>query len=288
MADPTVRFTNNGDWLLPNDQRLEAGDYLVSRNGRFRLTMTDDHQLFLFEDGNHIWTADEKQPHSLMLKLQKKKNELRPYFYISNSGFLVDTSRYRQRIAESSHSKDKSVWSNTHLLLQDDGNIVIADMRRVWPRMDYPFQPNVLNPIPVPRGEFLEVGHVYAGRNHRMILQEDGNLVIYTHDMVSTWQSATNTAGGAKAIMQNDGNFVVYDHSDKVLWQTGTGGDASASPYVQPDGQLMMMREIPVWARVGFQPGRTYRKKIYLERNFGDEEAKGNKGHTWNNVFDWP
>jgi hypothetical protein len=54
MADPTVRFTQNGDWILPNNQRFEAGDYLTSQNGKFRLTMNAQNNLELFEDGNLI------------------------------------------------------------------------------------------------------------------------------------------------------------------------------------------------------------------------------------------
>ncbi|MGA5483471.1 MULTISPECIES: hypothetical protein [Pseudomonas] len=50
-------------------------------------------------------------------------------FVISNSGFLYDPSRRRLWIAESTHSTDKSLWYNTYMTVQDDGNLVIYDQR---------------------------------------------------------------------------------------------------------------------------------------------------------------
>jgi hypothetical protein len=163
------------------------------------------------------------------------------------------------------------------MALQNDGNLVIQDMRRVWPHTDYPFQPSLLAPIPVIEGEPLQVGVQYSTGNHYLVLQADGNMVIFTSANKSTWQSATPVEGGAKAVMQHDGNFVIYSHAGAVLWQTGSGGKADAWPYIQPDGQLMMMNVFPVWARFGFTPGRTYRKKFYPApwRDFPTHDTNG-------------
>jgi hypothetical protein len=50
-------------------------------------------------------------------------------FVISNSGFLYDPSKKQLWIAESTHSTDKSLWYNTCMVIQDDGNLVIYDQR---------------------------------------------------------------------------------------------------------------------------------------------------------------
>jgi len=168
MANPTVRFSNNGDWILPNNQRFEAGDFLVSQGGKYRLTMNEDSQLVLFEDGNHIWTADKQQPFSQLLKRPGEKGPA--FFYISNSGFLHHPRRETMWVAEASHSKDKSRWSNTHMALQADGNLVIQDMRRVWPNTNYPFQPSLLSAVPVVEGEFLLVGQQYQTGDHYLVM----------------------------------------------------------------------------------------------------------------------
>ena len=63
-----------------------------------------------------------------------------PRFIVSNSGFLYDSLRSRTWIAESSHTRDKSVWYNSYLTLQDDGNMVIYDNRTgdlCWARFGF-------------------------------------------------------------------------------------------------------------------------------------------------------
>jgi len=60
------------------------------------------------------------------------------------------------------------------------------------------------------------------------------------------WSSntASNTAGinAGHVIMQTDGNLVVYDAQGRDHWSTGTPGHASAYLVVQPDGNLVVYR----------------------------------------------
>jgi hypothetical protein len=59
---------------------------------------------------------------------------------LSNSGFLYDPSRRRLWIAESTHSRDKSLWYHTYMAMQDDGNLVIYDQRTgnlCWARFGF-------------------------------------------------------------------------------------------------------------------------------------------------------
>jgi hypothetical protein len=228
MANPTVRFSNNGDWILPNNQRFEAGDFLVSQGGKYRLTMNEDSQLVLFEDGNHIWTADKQQPFSRLLKRPGEKGPV--FFYISNSGFLHHPRKETMWVAEASHSKDKSRWSNTHMALQADGNLVIQDMRSVWPNTKFAFPPSLLAPLPVPKGESLQAGERYSTGSHYLVLQMNGNMEIHTADNELTWQTGTEVPGGTRVMLQNDGNFVMHDSNDTVLWQTSTRGKTDAWP----------------------------------------------------------
>lgn len=84
--------------------------------------------------------------------------------------------------------------------------------------------------------------------NHHLIMQNDGNLVLY-HSPAgsasnSTW--ATNTSQGASntkyiASMQNDGSFVVYS-GQTVLWSSGTyqKGKAPYALILQNDGNLVI------------------------------------------------
>lgn len=82
----------------------------------------------MLKDGEAIiWIADANQPYSATLHPKKMREPLQ--FVISNSGFLYDPSRRRLWIAESTHSADKSLWYNTYMTVQDDGNLVIYDQR---------------------------------------------------------------------------------------------------------------------------------------------------------------
>ncbi len=101
----------------------------------------------------------------------------------------------------------------------------------------------------------------------RLVLQDDGNLVLYViddmripwdaapiiyHD-VSTlgiyqdaiWSSVTHTrdhdAGpGAYCVMEPDGNFIIYDDDDKPCFQTGTKGNPGAFLRCQDDGNVVI------------------------------------------------
>jgi hypothetical protein len=64
--------------------------------------------------------------------------------------------------------------------------------------------------------------------NHKggrfVVMQGDGNLVLYNSSGRSVWNSNTDGHPGARLLMQNDGNLVIYNSSGKAIWSTGTDG----------------------------------------------------------------
>ncbi|MFE9776426.1 polymorphic toxin-type HINT domain-containing protein [Streptomyces sp. NPDC005931] len=69
----------------------------------------------------------------------------------------------------------------------------------------------------------LTAGQEVRSQKARLVMREDGDLVIYNRDTGAVrWH--TNTAGnpGAWATMQDDGNFVVYSADNAKLWSTNT------------------------------------------------------------------
>lgn len=63
----------------------------------------------------------------------------------------------------------------------------------------------------------------------RLIMQKDGNLVVYVNGNVR-WTA--NTQGcGAKAVMQTDGNFVVYGQNGNVCWESHTAQNQRGTHY---------------------------------------------------------
>jgi len=56
----------------------------------------------------------------------------------------------------------------------------------------------------------------------KLIMQSDGNLVLYRANSTSTWSSKTNGRGASNLIIQTDGNLVIYDSSRRATWATYT------------------------------------------------------------------
>ncbi|MFF8845828.1 Dyp-type peroxidase [Streptomyces sp. NPDC015127] len=61
-----------------------------------------------------------------------------------------------------------------------------------------------------------------ATKGARAVFQEDGNLVIYTPDNQPVWASVTDGHPGAFLAVQSDGNVVIYDKEGAPLWNTKT------------------------------------------------------------------
>ncbi len=59
--------------------------------------------------------------------------------------------------------------------------------------------------------------------NSYLIMQSDGNLVWYEGSRV-VWHTNTDGNPGARLVVQNDGNAVIYSSSNRALWQTRTAG----------------------------------------------------------------
>jgi hypothetical protein len=138
MAITYTPFQASGSPVLPPNQKMSPGQHLTSLNGRFRLVLQADGNLVITDNGTAVWTADTNQPYSRTTHPKKMGESL--MFVISNSGFLYDPSRRRLWIAESTHSTDKSLWYNSWMSMQDDGNLVIYDQRTgnlCWARFGF-------------------------------------------------------------------------------------------------------------------------------------------------------
>ncbi|WP_181442251.1 ricin-type beta-trefoil lectin domain protein [Streptomyces tateyamensis] len=115
-------------------------------------------------------------------------------------------------------------------------------------------------------GTVLHAGDSAYSANTRLIMQGDGNLVLYS---LKTGQAlwSTNTWGnpGAYATMQTDGNLVVYKADPAFttpgaaansLWSSGTPNNPGATAKVQDDCNFVVYNTAgaPVWNSVTFNP----------------------------------
>jgi hypothetical protein len=87
-----------------------------------------------------------------------------------------------------------------------------------------------------------DFGGVYPGtlqqpaRNADLVMQNDGDLVLYAPGPAAEWASDTSSSSGADLVMQNDGNLVVYAPGGKALW--ATGGDQILGGALCPGDQM--------------------------------------------------
>lgn len=82
----------------------------------------------------------------------------------------------------------------------------------------------------------------------RLIMQKDGNLVVYVNDS-ARW--ASNTVGcGSKAVMQSDGNLVVYSQNGRACWASGTQRGSRSYPvklFLDSTGSLSIYGDNGRW-----------------------------------------
>ncbi len=147
----------------------------------------------------------------------------------------------------------RAVWATatennpgSKLAVQDDGNIVIyaPNGRPIWATMAMPAHaPCGLDP-----GTLLQPGEWVRSCNQQMglVMQGDGNLVLYTQDGRPLWATGTRAEDGspkkgAFTAMQADGNLVVYNASGQPLWASNTDGKHLSALSVNDDGSLSII-----------------------------------------------
>lgn len=198
---------------------LTGGQSIVSPDGHYELLMQSDGNLVEYiVGGRALWSSQtngDRGAHAVM----------------EPGGNLV--------VYDASGA---AVWSSNsrgtgcpHLVIQDDGNVVIYTSKAIWATgtVESTMQP----------GDVLHPGwSIYSPppENYQLIMQTDGNLVLYDGAGKALWASGTQHHPGADVVMQTDGNLVVYDTTGHPLWASGTWRDHGSYLYLQTDANLVL------------------------------------------------
>ncbi len=99
---------------------------------------------------------------------------------------------------------------------------------------------------------------VSPGAGYQLVLQGDGNLVVYSSAGLAVWSSGTYGTGASLFAVQGDGNLVLYTATGVAVWSSSTSGSAVTQLVMQADGNLVLYEaDRPVWASgVGFLADR--------------------------------
>jgi hypothetical protein len=289
---------------LQSGWRLNSGESLFSALGGFRLTMQDDGNLVLYAIDDMKLPSDFLHVYSYapdVLKLYAKPiwstgthvpkagKGRGSYCAMEEDGNLVVYDQAQHPCFETRTGGHRG----SYLRLQTDGNLVVytRDLKVAWAsntaarpsRGPEPGRPPDLRrqgnqrppAFPARLSKDLRSGiRLNLGDSlfsplggFRLVLQDDGNLVLYViddmqipwdsslvvyhdlsilgvyHDVI--WSSGTHVrdgdAGpGAYGLMKADGNFIIYDDDDKPCFQSGTKGNPGAFLRCQDDGNLVI------------------------------------------------
>jgi hypothetical protein len=213
---------------LTPGQRLNSDQYLVSSNVMYVLIMQTDGNLVLYHGPTALWNSGTY-------------GHPGAYFNVQTDGNLVVYS-----------AANVALWSSGtagkhlgQLRLQEDGNLVAytPSFVAIWatntggrPTFSY-FGSNTLN-----GNQKLQIGQYLRSADNRyaLLLQTDGNLVLYGPGYHVLWSAGTPNQNVAYAIMQTDGNLVLYTSHNVAVWSTGTSGHGSSFAIVQTDGNFVV------------------------------------------------
>lgn len=98
-------------------------------------------------------------------------------------------------------------------------------------------------------GQILRPDQELTSENgyYRLILQVDGNFVLYYDGINVKWQSHTDGHATKECIMQTDGNLVIYGYDGRVIWQTKTDGNPGSHLILQNDGNAVIYHPTAIW-----------------------------------------
>ncbi|WP_051741151.1 protein kinase domain-containing protein [Streptomyces xylophagus] len=85
----------------------------------------------------------------------------------------------------------------------------------------------------------FEAGKSVETVRSKLIMQPDGNLVLYDEDGTARWASQTEGTGNT-AVFQEDGNFVVYNAQHQALWASTTQNAGGATLKVLENGNMVI------------------------------------------------
>ena len=157
------------------------------------------------------------------------------------------------------NTNSQPIWSSVtsgpgaRLTTQTDGNLVIYNQSNVplWGAntTHNPDHLGYVNSVMFTARLYPNQRLETADRRFRLILQPDGNLVLYSPNR-AIWSSVTAGKSVAYLASQPDGNLVLYDTNNQPVWHAGSNGNGYSYLAIQPDGNLVLYQggsNRPTW-----------------------------------------
>jgi surface antigen len=221
---------DRGSSLAPNDT-LTVGQYLVSNDAHYQLTMEATGDLVLTVNGRQLWHSNTAgNPGAWLVEQSDGNLVIYPAGEAANALWNAGTQNN----------------AGASAVLGLDGNLVVdsSDGQTLWRSGN--FNPNLEQNETLTPSQYLETsdGHYW------LAMQSDGNLVEYV-DGRPLWASGTEGNPGAWVAMQSDGNLVIYPpgNNTNALWASNTGGNPGSHLGLQVDANMVIYSasEAAIW-----------------------------------------
>jgi hypothetical protein len=248
LAASAVEVLHAGDQLLPNES-------LASPNGGYELVVEPTGLLTVYGPTGPIWIRDDTE-NAVALVFQ-------------GDGNLVAYDAGNQPLWASGTSA-----AGGAVVMQNDGNLVIyrAGGVAVWASKLAPSFGQL--PDRLLAGQRLSPADALVSDNgyYALVMQEDGNLVVYGPSG-PIWATGTSTGyRGGDAAIQYDGNLVLSANGVPI-WHSQTRDWSGAHVIMQDDGNAVVYRPdgTPIWASMSSR-GVPLRKTVL---NTGERLSPG-------------
>ncbi len=198
-----------GKNYLNSGMSLNINDHLISNDSNTTLHLDRNGNLNLNIGFKNYWSTQSANMQATKLILQ-------------GDGNLVLYTQNMRPVWASGTDGNPGAW----LALQVDGNLVLYSSTNVplWstgtshnPFLDEYTYDSISGGCMLP-GQMLTI----PNRSYKLILQGDGNLVLYTQNMRPVWASNTDGNIGSVLYLQEDRNLVIYNPSMRPIWNTKT------------------------------------------------------------------
>ncbi len=205
---------------------LQKGQSVKSCDGRFELAMQSDGNLVEYTNGIALW-ASHTTPDGAAAVMQGDGNLV----VYSSTGCPLWASK-------------TAGHNGAHFALQDDGNLVVYDgSTALWSSGSGPIgAAPAASCGTVAKNEALAPGATVSacGGCFDLVMQGDGNLVVYKKGGTAIWQSHTASTDGYTTEVRSGGNVALVSKQGCELWSTNTGGHTGARLAMQDDGNLVV------------------------------------------------
>jgi hypothetical protein len=226
ITPPVVGSANT----IASGKQMNPGDFISSPDNNSVLRF-ENGQLSLYSNFSCVWRSPTTTATSVV-------NQPDGNLVMHNT----DGS-----IAWSSNTSGNGVSS---LQLQLDGNLVLYSPSGTTWSSNTPInnQANRINNIlKNDQALFTNQKLITPDRGRILLLQGDGNLVLYTPYRVA-WASNTAGSGATRLVMQPDGNLVLYTNTGRPVWASNTAGRGASDVLLQMDSNLVIYGKSSTWS----------------------------------------